>query len=105
MMSDTVTILWLAVNVANTSLDVRKSDGWLSIRGGCAMFGWWRRAKPAPVVSACEDMNHEIRNAVLGVHLERRRLWKAIETYDMRTAAHLKRIESALKDYKEPEND
>ena len=43
-----------------------------------------------------DSLSHEVRNAVLGIQLERRNLWKAVDLSDRRVQAHLKRIEEAL---------
>ena len=55
---------------------------------------WCRKE---PTVIPCENLNHEVRNALLGIHLERRRLWKAFDSYDKRVREHMTRIEEALK--------
>lgn len=65
------------------------------------MFGWRKKSKPTPSVDhTCDDLQHNIRNAVLGIQLERRNLWKAVDASDRRIRAHIERIEEALKDRK-----
>lgn len=51
-------------------------------------------ATPAPTT---EQTNHEIRNAVIGIQLERRKLWQAHEAFDRRIREHMTRIETELR--------
>ncbi len=64
---------------------------------GIGIIPWIRKLRKKPEVSDCEDLNHEVRNALLGIQLERRRLWKAVEACDGRIKAHIARIEAALR--------
>ena len=52
-----------------------------------------------------ERLNHGIRTAVLGIQLERRKLWQSHEAFDRKVRGYLEEIEEALKERREQERD
>lgn len=60
---------------------------------------FWR-PKPTPIQNDIESIRHEIRNALLGIQIERKRLTEALGASSkalMGLKCHMERIDSALK--------
>lgn len=54
---------------------------------------WWRRITKFDPPGSVEDIRHEIRNAILGIQLERKQIAQCL----LRIGQHQERIEAALK--------
>jgi hypothetical protein len=65
------------------------------------MFGWFK-SKPKWEVPGCEEVAHVVRNSLLGMLLEERRLRKAQDRHHQMVAAYARQIEDALKRAREP---
>jgi len=64
------------------------------------IFFWRQKSEVAPLVTDIESLRHEIRNALLGIKLEKNKLANALGDQAkalMGIRAHMERIDRALK--------
>jgi len=52
---------------------------------------------PPKEATPAEQARREIRKAILTIQLERKKLWQALEAFDIRMVAHMERIEEVLR--------